>query len=206
MMLSVGSHSFSKLASRPSFLTPHKVQITLLVSRRMSSSSPATADLCDKYVTSPSRLTVANPGFNDYGGRIAFHGPIETIRCFESNPLVRKTLSEPGNGRVLVVDGGGSYRVAILGDELASLAEKNGWSGLVINGCIRDSQVIKGIPVGVKALSTHPLKSVKTHWGEKNVTVAFAGVEFVPGQWVYADAVSRSRVNRLMICMGGGYS
>lgn len=141
--------------------------------------------------------------FKDYGGLIAFHGPIETIRCFESNPLVRKTLSEPGNGRVLVVDGGGSHRVAILGDELASLAERNGWSGLVINGCIRDSQVIKGIPVGVKALNTNPVKSVKTHWGEKNVTVAFAGVEFVPGHWVYADAVSKILIEPvLMIYIG----
>jgi len=87
--------------------------------RAMSSTSPATADLCDKYVTSPSRLAVAEPGhFQDYGGMTAFHGPVETIRCFESNPLVRKTLGEKGNRRVLVVDGGGSHRVAILGDEL----------------------------------------------------------------------------------------
>jgi regulator of ribonuclease activity A len=156
-----------------------------------SSQSQATADLCDKYVTSPSRLTVAQPGlFKDFGGMTAFSGPIETIRCFESNPLVRKTLNEPGNGRVLVADGGGSHRVAILGDELASLARNNGWSGLIINGCIRDSQIIRGIPVGVKALNTHPLKSIKTHEGERGCVVAFAGVEFVPGHWVYADAVS----------------
>jgi regulator of ribonuclease activity A len=156
-----------------------------------SMSSPATADLCDKYVSSPSRLTVAEPGhFKDFGGIISFHGKIETIRCFESNPLVRKTLNEPGHQRVLVVDGGASHRVAILGDELATLAYKNDWAGLVINGCIRDSQVIKGIQVGVKALNTHPLKSIKTHEGERGCIVAFAGVEFVPGHWVYADAVS----------------
>lgn len=153
-----------------------------------SSSSPATADLCDQYVTSPSRLAVAEPGiFKDYGGIIKFHGKVETIKCFESNPLVRKTLNEPGNKRVLVVDGGASRRVAILGDELASLASKNDWAGLIMNGCIRDSAVIRTIPVGVKALDTHPLKSIKTHEGERGCIVAFAGVEFVPGHWVYAD-------------------
>lgn len=155
----------------------------------MAASSPATADLCDKYVTSPSRLAVVQPGlFRDYGGKLSFSGPMETIRCFESNPLVRKTLSEPGNARVLVVDGGGSTRCALLGDELATLAQANRWAGVVIHGCIRDSAVIKTIPVGVKALSTHPVKSIKAHMGEKGVVVAFAGVEFVPGHWLYADS------------------
>lgn len=169
-------------------------QSSLQTIARMSSSSsspPATADLCDQFVTSPSRLSVAEPGhFNDYGGISSFHGKIETLRIFESNPLVRKTLGEDGSGRVLVVDGGASRRVAILGDELATLAHQNNWAGLIMNGCIRDSAAIKTIPVGVKALGTHPLKSIKTHQGERACTVAFAGVEFVPGHWVYADEVS----------------
>ena len=155
----------------------------------MTTFSPATADLCDKYVASPCRLFVVEPGlFQDYGGKTSFSGQIETIRCFESNPLVRKTLAEPGNARVLVVDGGGSARCAILGDMLATMAQENNWAGLIINGCIRDSAVIRTISVGVKALSTHPVKSIKTHMGERSVPVAFGGIEFVPGHWVYADS------------------
>jgi len=153
-----------------------------------SSSHPPTADLCDLYVSSPTRLTVAEPGhFKDYGGIQAFSGQIETVRCFESNPMVRKALSSPGKRRVLVVDGGGSQRVAIMGDEIAKLASQNDWSGVIINGCIRDSKVIGTIPIGVKALNTHPLKSLKDYAGERGCTVSFAGVEFVPGHWVYAD-------------------
>lgn len=151
-------------------------------------TSPATADLCDEHVESPSRPCIATPGyFNDYGGIKKFHGRIETVKCFESNPLVRKTLGEPGEGRVLVVDGGASTRCAILGDLLATMARDNGWSGVVVNGNIRDSAVIAGIEIGVKAQGTHPLKSIKTHMGERGTTVAFAGVEFVPGHWLYAD-------------------
>ena len=151
-------------------------------------SSPATADLCDYNVTSPTRLTVAGSGdFRDYGGVTCFHGPIATVKCFESNPMVRRILQEPGNGRVLVVDGGGSRRVAIMGDMLAKFAQDNGWTGVLINGCIRDSKYIRQLKVGVKALGTHPLKSAKTHEGERGVTVAFAGLEFVPGHWLYAD-------------------
>ena len=95
-----------------------------------------------------------------------------------------------GNNRVLVVDGGGSKRVAILGDQLASMGQKNNWSGIIVNGCIRDSKIISTIPIGVKALGTHPVKSLKNYKGEKGCLVAFADVEFKPGNWVYADEVS----------------
>ena len=126
----------------------------------MTTGSIATADLCDIHVSSPERLSVATPNyFRDYGGRKAFHGEIETIRCFESNPLVRKTLCESGNGRVLVVDGGSSTRVAIMGDMLAGFAKENDWAAVIINGCIRDSKIISGIDVGIKAIGTHPGKS-----------------------------------------------
>uniref|UniRef100_A0A7S4QRK3 4-hydroxy-4-methyl-2-oxoglutarate aldolase n=1 Tax=Ditylum brightwellii TaxID=49249 RepID=A0A7S4QRK3_9STRA len=160
-----------------------------------SSSSPppiiATADLCDDFITSPDRLSVVNPSprFYNYGRITSFFGKIYTIRCFESNPLVRKTLSQPGNGQVLVVDGGASQRVAILGDELAKLAHDNNWAGVIINGCIRDSKAIGMMDVGVKALGTHPLKSIKNHEGEGGVIVSFSGVEFVHGHWLYSDEV-----------------
>lgn len=155
---------------------------------RLMSTTPATADLCDKYITSPSRLQICTPGyFKDYGGITKFSGVIETVKCFESNPMVRSTLQDAGEGRVLVVDGGGSQRVALCGDMLAQMACDNNWAGIIVNGCIRDSAVIAQIPIGVKAMNTHPLKSAKTHVGERSCTVAFAGVEFVPGMHVYAD-------------------
>lgn len=144
-----------------------------------------TTDLCDEYA---DELQIAEPLlFEDFGGRIAFGGASVTLKLFEDNSLVRAALEEPGEGRVLVVDGGGSLRCALLGDQLAALAEKNGWAGLVINGCIRDSAAIAAIDIGVKALGIHPLKSVKRGTGERNIPVRFAGVHFVPGYFLYAD-------------------
>jgi regulator of ribonuclease activity A len=149
---------------------------------------PATADLCDNFIQSPSRLQIVHPNlFTSFGLKPSFHGKIQTVKCFESNPLVRETLSSPGNGDVLVVDGGGSQRCAIMGDMLATFAVANGWSGVVVNGYIRDSKLINEMDVGVKALGTHPLKSSKEYKGEKNVRVSFGGVEFVPGHYLYSD-------------------
>lgn len=184
-------HSLQSLAGVHSVTKRHYSRthhIQMSSTQQELESSPATADLCDKYVTSPSRLMVVQPGyFKDYGGVKKFSGRIETVKCFESNPMVRSTLGDRGEGRVLVVDGGGSQRVAICGDMLAQMGADNGWSGVIVNGCIRDSAVIAKIPIGVKAMNTHPLKSAKTHQGERGCTVAFAGVEFVPGMYVYAD-------------------
>ena len=101
--------------------------------------------------------------------------------------MVRTVLSSPGDDRVLVVDGGGSKRVAILGDQIAKLAMENSWAGVIVHGCIRDSAVINGMDIGVKALGTHPVKSLKSHIGERGVPVNFGDVEFVPGHWVYSD-------------------
>ncbi|KAL9189126.1 hypothetical protein ACHAXT_011616 [Thalassiosira profunda] len=161
------------------------------ISARMSSSAasiPSLADLCDDHVHSPQRLSVVEPClFSSYGKKPRFHGKIETVRCFESNPVVRTVLSSPGENRVLVVDGGGSKRVAILGDQIAKLAVDNSWAGVVVNGCLRDSAIINELDIGVKALGTHPVKSLKTYPGEKGVAVNFGGVEFVPGQWLYSD-------------------
>src|SRR5437868_2128830 len=115
-----------------------------------------TTDLCDEY---SSKIKIAEPVcFKDYGGKKIFHGVIYTVKCFENNPLVRKALEQNGEGKVLVVDGGGSMRCALLGDMLANLGIKNKWNGVIVNGCIRDSAAIAQLDIGVKALNTHPLK------------------------------------------------
>jgi len=144
-----------------------------------------TADLCDEY--EESVRVVAPMGFRRFGGRPAFSGAISTLKVFEDNSLVRTALEEPGEGKVLVVDGGGSMRCAMVGDQLALLAVKNGWSGILVYGCIRDSAAIGEMPLGVMALGTHPRKSIKKGIGERDIAVAFGGVEFVPGQYLYAD-------------------
>ena len=144
----------------------------------------ATTDLSDAY---EGVVAIAEPLFSDFGGLPAFSGMISTIKCHEDNSLVRTALEQPGQGRVLVIDGGGSLRCALLGDQLAALGHKNGWSGFVIYGCIRDSEAISAMPIGVKALTTHPRKSVKRNEGQRDLTVHFAGVDFVPGHFLYAD-------------------
>lgn len=145
-----------------------------------------TADLCDAHAGTP-QFQIAEPGFQDYGGVRTFAGPISTVRAPEDNSLVRKALEEPGQGRVLVVDGGGSRRCALVGDQLALLAQQNGWAGVVVNGCIRDAEDVGRMRIGVKALGTHPLKSLKRNEGQRDVEVRFAGVTFRPGHYVYAD-------------------
>lgn len=147
--------------------------------------SLATTDLSDAH---PTAVQAADPIFRDYGGRRAFHGPITTLKLFEDNALVRSALETAGEGRVLVVDGGGSMRCALLGDQLAELAVRHAWAGVVVYGCIRDSEVIGQLDLGVKALATHPLKSIKRGEGQRDLPVRFAGVTFRPGAWLYADA------------------
>lgn len=144
-----------------------------------------TADLCDG---NEGAFRVVTPMFRSFGGRHSFGGPIATLKVFEDNTLVRNTLETPGEGRVLVVDGGGSMRCALVGDQLAVLAVNNDWAGIIVYGCIRDSRAIAGMNVGVFAMGTHPQKSVKKGVGESNLTVSFGGVDFVPGEYVYADA------------------
>lgn len=146
--------------------------------------SLATTDLCDAH---EDKVRVAAPIFRSFGGKTAFHGRIATLKLFEDNGLVRQTLDTPGEGRVLVIDGGGSLRRALLGDQLAMLAVKNGWAGIVIWGCIRDSAAIGAMDLGVLALATHPQKTVKKNLGEAEIPVSFAGIDFIPGAWLYAD-------------------
>ena len=139
--------------------------------------------------TTARAVRVATPNyFKDFGGRRRFHGEVTTVSCYENNPLVRAALEEPGRGRVLVVDGGASTRCALLGDNLAEMAATNGWSGIIVNGCVRDSEDIARFDVGVKAIGTHPLKSSKRDPGRRDARVSFAGVDFEPGSYVYADA------------------
>jgi regulator of ribonuclease activity A len=143
-----------------------------------------TADLCDQY---GAGLQVAEPLLRSYGGAPAFCGPIATVKVNEDNTSVRLRLQEPGMGRVLVVDGGGSLACALVGDQLGSLARSNGWAGIVVNGCIRDSAALAAMDVGVMALATMPRKSNKRGPGEHDVAVIFAGVTFTPGHYLYAD-------------------
>ncbi len=143
-----------------------------------------TADLCDDHAES---VQICEPIFSSFGGKARFAGRISTIKCFEDNSLVREAVGEPGEGRVLVVDAGGSKRCAMLGDLLAAKAVDNGWSGVVMYGLIRDSADIAQMDLGVKALGTYPLKSVKKGIGERDVQVKFGGVSFAPGNYLYAD-------------------
>lgn len=143
-----------------------------------------TADLCDEF---SDTLQISEPIFSDFRGNIDFSGPITTIKTFEDNTLVRAAVETPGEGRVLVVDAGGSRRCAMFGDNLADLAVKIGWAGVIMYGCIRDSKAIGEMSVGLKALATHPLKSVKADYGTTDVEVTFGGVTYVPGDYVYAD-------------------
>ncbi len=146
--------------------------------------SHATADLYDEY---GDLLQVATPMFNNYGGANRFSGVISTVKCHEDNTFVRSTLEQPGEGKVLVVDGGGSLRCALLGDMLAELGIKNGWTGIIVYGCIRDSAMIGKMNIGVKGLNTNPKKSLKKDIGERDLPVTFAGVNFIPGHYLYAD-------------------
>lgn len=144
-----------------------------------------TPDLCDEFGRS---VRVTEPLFRDYGDAGSFCGPKATVRVFEDNVLVRETLETEGRRRVLVVNGGGSPRCALIGERHARFAYQNGWAGVVINGCIRDSEEISKITVGVKALHTVPRRSAKKGLGERDVPVSFAGITFAPGNYLYADA------------------
>jgi len=142
-------------------------------------------DICDAF---PDEVAVLDPVFRDFGGRRRFSGEIVTIRCFEDNSLVGQTVRQPGEGRVLVVDGGGSLRRALVGDLLGAAAVGNGWQGLVINGCVRDVEVLETMDLGVRALAACPMKTEKRGEGQSDVALRFAGAHLEPGHYLYADA------------------
>lgn len=125
--------------------------------------------------------------FRQFGGRTEFAGPISTVRCFQDNALLKSVLSEPGDGRVLVIDGGGSLHAALVGDVIAELARTSGWAGLLVNGAVRDAATLRTLQIGIKALGTNPRKSSKTGAGERDVVIALGGVEFRPGEIAFSD-------------------
>ncbi|MDH3498517.1 MAG: ribonuclease E activity regulator RraA [Acidimicrobiia bacterium] len=145
----------------------------------------ATTDLSDE---NEGKVQIAEPIFMPFGAAERFAGQMATVKVHEDNVLVRARLSTPGDGRILVVDGGGSIRCALVGDILAALGIEYGWTGIVLNGCVRDSAVIDGMEIGVRALTAVPNRSKKNGWGEEGIPVHFAGVTFRPGEWLYGDA------------------
>ncbi|RAY14452.1 S-adenosylmethionine--2-demethylmenaquinone methyltransferase [Actinomadura craniellae] len=144
----------------------------------------ATADLIDDF---DAELASCETQFRQYGARTAFAGPIATVRCHRDNALVKKLLNTPSDGRVLVVDGGGSLASALMGDLIAAAAVTQGWTGVVINGAVRDVATLRTLDLGIKALGANPRKSAKAGTGEVNVPVTFGGTDFHPGAWLYSD-------------------
>lgn len=151
---------------------------------RVSIEPRATADLVDEIYPDVRSCDVQ---FQNYGARTAFAGRITTVRCSADNALLKSILSTPGEGGVLVVDGGGSLHTALVGDIIAGLARDNGWAGVVVYGVVRDASTLRTIDVGIKALGTNPRKGTKTGAGERDVEVSFGGVTFVPGEIAYCD-------------------
>ena len=141
-------------------------------------------DLCDDF---PDKVSVCPTQFLSFGTKRIFYGEVVTVKCFEDNSIVKEQVNLPGENRVLVVDGGGSMRRALLGDMLAEAAMKNGWAGILIYGCLRDAGTINSFDIGVKALGTHPVKTDKRGLGDLNVEINFSGVTVKPGDFAYAD-------------------
>jgi regulator of ribonuclease activity A len=144
----------------------------------------STADLYDQF----GSLCLSCPlQFRNFGKRLRFAGRIRTVQCREDNVILKRMLETGSDGDVLVVDGDGSLNAALLGDVIAGLGARNGWSGVVIHGAVRDSAVLREMEFGVKALGTNPRKSKKEGSGASDLLISFAGIDFVPGQWIYCD-------------------
>lgn len=148
-----------------------------------------TTDLCDANEDriADGRLVVLAPGWLHFGRRVAFAGPVTTLRVFEDNSLVAEAVRTEGDGRVLVIDGGGSLRCALVGGNLAKAAAENGWQGIVVNGAVRDADELDALDIGVRAMGLHPVRSIKRGQGEREVAIALSGALVRPGDWVYAD-------------------
>ncbi len=143
--------------------------------------------LCDLYDRFLDAARVADPVFRDYGKRRRFSGEVVTIKCFEDNSRVKEVLATPGKGKVLVVDGGGSLRCALMGDMIAKDAVRNQWEGVVIHGCVRDSRELAGLDLGIKALAATPRKSERRGEGQTGLAVTIAGIRIIPGDRLFAD-------------------
>lgn len=155
-------------------------------------ASPApfsTCDFCDSHkAEAGGAFRVLPPVFQSLGGRATFAGPVSTVKCHEDNTQVKAAVESPGEGRVLVVDGGGSLRRALVGGNLAAAAARNGWAGLVVDGCVRDVAELKEAGVGIRALAVMPLPTERRGEGQRDVAVQIQGVSVHPGDWLYADA------------------
>ncbi len=143
-----------------------------------------TADLVDEI---GADVRSCDLQFRQLGGRTEFAGPITTVRCFQDNALLKSVLSEPGDGRVLVIDGDGSLHTALVGDVIAELGRSNGWAGLIVNGAVRDAATLRTLDIGIKALGTNPRKSTKTGAGERDVVISLGGIEFRPAEVAFSD-------------------
>lgn len=149
----------------------------------------ATCDFCDAHKNEVGEtLRVLPPVFQSWGAKVAFAGVISTVRCFEDNSLVKAALESPGTGRVLVVDGGGSLRRALVGGNIASAAAANGWAGVVVHGCVRDVAELNAANLGIRALALVPMPTQRRGEGEADVTLNIGGAVIRPGEWLYADA------------------
>lgn len=154
-----------------------------------SRSSFSTCDLCDTHISDDSGdFRVLPPVFHSFGAHVSFAGEVSTVQCLDDNSLVRSALAEPGRGRVLVVDGGGSLRRALVGGNVAASAAKNGWAGVLVYGCVRDVAELNATAVGLYALALNPMPTVKQGQGLRDVYVQIAGLWVRPGDWLYADA------------------
>ncbi|WP_339386648.1 ribonuclease E activity regulator RraA [Vibrio caribbeanicus] len=143
-----------------------------------------TSALCDIY---SEQVDVVEPMFSNFGGRASFSGQITTVKCFEDNGLIRETLDQDGIGRVLLIDGGGSLRRALVDAEMAALAEENEWEGIVVYGCVREVDELEEMNIGIQAIASIPAGSPATGTGDTDVPVNFGGVTFLPEDYLYAD-------------------
>jgi regulator of ribonuclease activity A len=153
----------------------------------MSVTPGATISTADLYDELGEELQSCDLQFRQFGGRTAFSGPAVTVCCRDDNVLLTSVLSEPGDGRVLVVDGGGSLHTALIGDRIAGIGVANGWAGVIVNGAVRDVVALRALDIGIKALGSNPRKSGKSGAGERDVPVGFGGTTISPGDEVTSD-------------------
>ena len=143
-----------------------------------------TSELCDLYA---EQVDVVEPIFSSFGGVSNFYGKVTTVKCFESNGLIAEVLEENGEGRVLVVDGGGAVRRGLIDAELAQLAVDNGWEGIIVYGAVRQIQQLENLDIGIHAIAPIPVSADESSTGESDIPVNFGGVTFFPEDYIYAD-------------------
>ena len=154
----------------------------------LSSVSISTCDFCDAHKSDDSgKFRVMPPVFKDFGGRTRFYGQVLTVKCYEDNSHVKSAVESEGLGRVVVVDGAGSLSRALLGGNLAAAAARNGWTGVVVYGCVRDLSELSALPLGIRALALNPMPTVRANQGQTGVSIQVLGVPVHSGDWLYAD-------------------